>query len=209
MFNFYRNNNGTFYRTEKVFLTETLVSDVFLTYHNLYSLSKAQQSSHLSPTPRLVSLARFLVSLSMTRLLVSLTRLTALLPHCLLSSLTTHSPTSVLVLPSPLHPFAFLPCLHGGKVGLSGHLYGEVFLDYEILHGQVSLDDELYAGGVASLATDSSIVVGLLHRQVQPDLHSTVGYVVVYDMLQKSILDVTCFMALGIKLDFAVLQRSI
>jgi hypothetical protein len=69
------------------------------------------------------------------------------------------------------------------KVDLSGHLYGEVFLVYEILYGRVSLDNELRAGGVASLATSSSMVVGLLHRQAQPDLHSTVGYVVVCDML--------------------------
>ena len=67
-------------------------------------------------------------------------------------------------------------------------------------------DDKLHAGGVVSLATSSSMVVGLLHRQAQPDLHSTVGYVVACDMLQHSILVVTCFMALGIKLDFAVLQ---
>jgi hypothetical protein len=91
-------------------------------------------------------------------------------------------------------------------VDLSGHLYGEVFLGYEILHGRVSLNDELFAGGVASLATNSSIVVGLLHMEAQPNLNSTVGYVVVCDMLQQSILDVTCFMALSIKLDFAVLQ---
>jgi hypothetical protein len=69
-------------------------------------------------------------------------------------------------------------------VDLSGHLYDEVFLGYEILHGWVSLDDELHVGGVASLATSSSMVVGLLHRQAQPDLHCAVGYVVVYDMLQ-------------------------
>jgi hypothetical protein len=42
----------------------------------------------------------------------------------------------------------------------------------------------------------SSMVVELLHTQVQPDLHSTMGYVVVCDMLQQSILDVTCFIAL-------------
>jgi hypothetical protein len=30
--------------------------------------------------------------------------------------------------------------------------YGEIFLAYEILHGQVSLDDELHAGGVTLLA---------------------------------------------------------
>ena len=87
-----------------------------------------------------------------------------------------------LVLPSPLHPLAFLPCLHGGKVDVSGHLYGEVFHGYKILYGQVSLDDELHAGGVALLVTSSSMVAGLLHRQAQPDLHSTVGYVVVCDM---------------------------
>ena len=93
---------------------------------------------------------------------------------------------------------------------LSGHLYGEVFLGYEIFHSRVSLDNELHGGGVAaSLATSSSMVVGLLHRQVQQDLHSMVGYVVVCDILQQSILDVTCFMALSIKLDFAVLQQSI
>ena len=70
-------------------------------------------------------------------------------------------------------PLAFLPCLHGGKVDLSGHLYGEVFLGYEILHSRVSLDNELHGGGVvASLATSSSMVAGLLHRQAQPDLHS-------------------------------------
>jgi hypothetical protein len=86
-------------------------------------------------------------------------------------------------------------------------LYGEVFLGYEILHDRASLDDELHARGVASLATSSSMVAGLLHRQAQPDLHTTVGYVVVCDMLQQSILDVTCFMALGIKLDFVVLQQ--
>ena len=65
---------------------------------------------------------------------------------------------------------------------MSGHLYGEVFLGYEILHGWVSLNDELHAGGVASLATSSSIVVGLLHRQVQLDLRSTwIIYAVVCD----------------------------
>jgi hypothetical protein len=79
-------------------------------------------------------------------------------------------------LSSPLHPLAFLPRLHGGKVDLSGHLLG-----YEILHGLVSLDDKLHAGGVASLVTSSSMVVGLLHRHVQPHLHSMVGYVVVCD----------------------------
>jgi hypothetical protein len=84
-----------------------------------------------------------------------------------------------------------------------------VFLGYEILHGRVSLDDELHVGGVVSLATSSSMVVGLLHRQAQPDLHSTVGYIVVCDILQQSILDVTYFMALSIKLDFTVLQQSI
>jgi hypothetical protein len=121
----------------------------------------------------------------------------------------THSLTPVLVLPSPLHPLTILPCLHSGKVDLSGHLYGEVFLGYEILYGRASLDDELHARGVASLATSSSMVVRLLHRQVQPDLRSMVGYVVVCDMLQQSILDATCFMALNIKLDFVVLQQSI
>jgi hypothetical protein len=115
----------------------------------------------------------------------------------------------ILVLSSPLHPLAFLPCLHGGKVDLNAYLYDEVFLGYEILHGRVSLDDELHVGGVASLVTSSSMVVGHLHRQAQPDLHSIVGYVVVCDMLQQSILDVTCFMALNIKLDFVVLQHSI
>ena len=115
----------------------------------------------------------------------------------------------ILVLPLPLHPLAFLPCLHGDKVALSGHLYDEVFLGYEILHGRVSLGDELHARGVASLAASSSMVAGLLHRQGQPNLHYTVGYVVVCDMLQQSILDVTCFMALGIKLDLAALQQSI
>jgi hypothetical protein len=60
--------------------------------------------------------------------------------------------------------------------------------------------------GVASLATRSSIVARLLHRQAQPDLHSMVGYVVLCDMLQQSILDVTCFMAPHIKLHFVVLQ---
>ena len=84
------------------------------------------------------------------RLLVSPTPLIALLPHCLLSSLVA-PPAPILVLPSPLHPIAFLPCLHGGKVDLSGHLYGEVFLGYKILHGRVSLDEELHV--VASLAT--------------------------------------------------------
>ena len=88
---------------------------------------------------------------------------------------------------------------------LSGHLYGEVFLGYEILHGWVSLNDELHAGGVASLATSSSMMAELLHRQAQLNLHSTVGYVVVCDMLQRSILDATCFIALSIKLVFAVL----
>ena len=92
---------------------------------------------------------------------------------------------------------------------LSGHLYGEVFLGYEILHGRVSLDGELHAGGVTLLAIISSMVAQLLHRQAQPDLHCTVGYVVVCDMLQQSILDVACFMALSIKLDFAILQQSI
>jgi hypothetical protein len=111
----------------------------------------------------------------------------------------------VLVLPSPLHLFAFLPCLHVSEVDLSGHLYGGVFLGYEILHGRVSLGDELHAGGVASLARSSSTVAELLHRQAQPDLHSTVGYVVICDMLQQS----TCFMALSIKLDFVMLQQSI
>jgi hypothetical protein len=57
------------------------------------------------------------------------------------------------------------------------HLYGEIFFGYEILHGQVSLDDDLHVGGVASLAT--SMVARLLHRQAQPDLHSAVSYVVV------------------------------
>jgi hypothetical protein len=71
------------------------------------------------------------------------------------------------------------------------------------------LDDELHAGGVASLVTSSSMVAELLHRKAQPDLHSTMGYVVVCDMLQQSILDITCFMALNIKLNFAVLQQSI
>ena len=117
----------------------------------------------------------------MTRLLISSTPLTALLPHCLLSSLVA-PPAPILVLPSPLHPIAFLPCLHGGKVDLSGHLYGEVFLGYEILHSRVSLNDELHVIGVASLATSSSMVAGLLHRQAQPDLHSIVEYVVVCDM---------------------------
>ena len=67
----------------------------FLLVHNLYSLPTAQQSSPFSPTLLLVSLTRFLVSLTMTRLLVapmwlliSPTLLTALLPHCLFSSLT-------------------------------------------------------------------------------------------------------------------------
>jgi hypothetical protein len=50
-------------------------------------------------------------------------------------------------------------------VDLSEHLYGEVFLGYKILHGQVSLGDELHVGGVVSLATSSSMVVGLLHKQ--------------------------------------------
>ena len=115
----------------------------------------------------------------------------------------------ILFLLSQLHLPAFLPCLHGSIVDLSGYLYGEMFLSYEILHGGVSLDDKLHAVGVTSLATSSSMVAGLLHRQAQPDMHSTVGYVVVCDMLQQSILDVTCFMALTIKLDFAVLQQSI
>ena len=104
----------------------------------------------------------------MTRLLISSTPLTALLPHCLLSSLTAPPararPCSSLL---PLHPLAFLPCLHGGKVDVSGHLYGEVFHGYKILHGRVSLDDELHAGGVALLVTSSSMVAGLLHRQAQ------------------------------------------
>ena len=66
---------------------------------------------------------------------------------------------------------------------LSEQLYGEVFLGYEIFHSRVSLDNELHGGGVAaSLATSSSMVAGLLHRQAQPDLHSTVRYIVVYDM---------------------------
>jgi hypothetical protein len=59
----------------------------------------------------------------------------------------------------------------------------EVFLGYEILHDRVSLDDELHIRGVASLVTSSSMVVGLLHRQAPPDLHTTVGFVVVCDML--------------------------
>jgi hypothetical protein len=84
-------------------------------------------------------------------------------------------PMPVLFLPSPLHPLVFMSCLHGGKVDLNGHLYGEVSLDYEILHGGVSLSDELRVGGVASLATSSSMVAGLLHRQGQSDLHSTMG----------------------------------
>jgi hypothetical protein len=67
-------------------------------------------------------------------------------------------------------------------VDLSGHLYGEVFLGYEILHGQVSLDEELHARGVASLATGSSVVPELLHWQAQLDLHSTVRYAIVCDM---------------------------
>jgi hypothetical protein len=64
-------------------------------------------------------------------LLISLIPLTTLHPHCLLFS---------LIPPSPLHPLASLPCLHGGRVDLSGHLYDEVFLGYEILYGQVSLE---------------------------------------------------------------------
>ena len=76
----------------------------------------------------------------------------------------------------------FLPYIHGGKVDLSGHIYGEMFLGYEIFHGRVSLDDKLHAVGVTSLATSSSMVAGLLQRQAQLDLHSTVGYVVVCDM---------------------------
>jgi hypothetical protein len=94
----------------------------------------------------------------------------------------SRSPAPVLVLPLPLHPLTFLPCLYGDKVDLSGHLYGEVFLGYEILYGRVSLDDELHVGGVASLATSSSTVPGLLHWQTQPDLHSTVRYVIACDM---------------------------
>jgi hypothetical protein len=47
-----------------------------------------------------------------------------------------HPPAPVLVLSSPLHPLVFLPCLHGGKVDLSGYLYGEVFLSYEIFYGR-------------------------------------------------------------------------
>jgi hypothetical protein len=82
-----------------------------------------------------------------------------------------------------------------------------VFLGYKILHGRVSLDDELHA--VASLATSSSMVAGLFHRQAYLDLHSTVDYVVICDMLRQSILDVTSFMARIIKLDFVVLQQSI
>jgi len=122
---------------------------------------------------------------------------------CLTPSLSAFLPHG----PARLHPLAFLSCLHGGKVDLSEQLYGEVFLGYEIFHSRVSLENELHGGGVAaSLATSSSMVVGLLHRQAQPDMHSTVGYVVVCDMLQQSILDVTCFMALSIKLGFAVLQ---
>ena len=81
----------------------------------------------------------------MTRLLVS--------PYSLDTSFPPSRPAPVLALPSSLHPLAFLPRLHGGQVDLSGHLYGEVFLGYEILHGRVSLDDELHAGGLASLAT--------------------------------------------------------
>jgi hypothetical protein len=45
----------------------------------------------------------------------------------------------------------------------------------------VSLDDELHAGGVASLVTSSSMVVRLLHRHAQLHMHSVVGYVVVCD----------------------------
>ena len=67
-------------------------------------------------------------------------------------------------------------------MGLSRHLYGEVFLGYEILHGRVSLDDELHARGVASLATSSSMVSGPLQSQAQSDLHSMVDYVVVCDI---------------------------
>jgi hypothetical protein len=73
----------------------------------------------------------------------------------------------ILFLPSLLHQLAFLPCLHGGKVDLSEHLYGEVSLGYEFLHGEVSLNDELHTRGAASLAMSSSMVVGLLHRQRQ------------------------------------------
>jgi hypothetical protein len=67
-------------------------------------------------------------------------------------------------------------------VDLSGHLYGEVFLGYKIFHGWVSLNDELHIGGVSSLATSSSMVARLPHRQVQLDFHSTAGYVIVCDM---------------------------
>jgi hypothetical protein len=109
-------------------------------------------------------MTRLLVALM--RLLVSPTPLAALLPHCLLSS---------LVAPPARPPSLFFSCrctrspsylaFHGGKVDLSGYLYGEVFLGYEILYGRVSPNDEIHAGGVASLATSSSMVARLLHRQ--------------------------------------------
>jgi hypothetical protein len=76
-------------------------------------------------------------------------------------------------------------------VDLTEYLYGEVFLGYKILHGQVSRGDKLHVGGVVSLATSSSMVVGLLHKQAQPNLHATVGYVVVCDMMQR------CYMFYG------------
>ena len=45
---------------------------------------------------------------------------------CLTPSLSAFLPHG----PARLHPLAFLPCLHGGKVDLSEQVYGEVFLGY-------------------------------------------------------------------------------
>jgi hypothetical protein len=155
------------------------------TFFNWYRLLMAQQSSSFSLAPLLVShtvsrlpndntAARFpdaadffAIGLDPTRCGCSSAQ--RYWPPYSLTAYFTSSrarrPALVLVLSSLLHPLAFLPCLHEGKVDLSGHLYGEVFLDYEILYDQVSLNNELHIGGVASLATSSSIVVGLLHKQ--------------------------------------------
>jgi hypothetical protein len=122
---------------------------------------------------------RFLVSLTMTWLLVSPTPLTILFPHCLLSSLTassTHARPCSSLAATPAH----LPTLPPWRQSGSKWTYTSTvrcFFCYEILHGWVSLDDDLHVGGVASLAT--SMVARLLHRQAQPDLYSTVSYVVV------------------------------
>ena len=100
-----------------------------------------------------------------------------------------------LVLPSPLHPLAFLPCLHGNKVDLNGHLYGEMFLGYEILYGRVSLDDELHARGVASLATK------LLHSGWAPSQASAIGSALYgglcCSMLYVATINLGCYMFYG------------